>query len=62
MRESLPDVEGLGVDDLKKLALQLLEENAALRADVAALRAENRRLRACGQETRPRCRNELVMV
>jgi hypothetical protein len=45
MRESLPDVEGLGVDDLKKLVLQLLEENATLHADVAALRAENRRLR-----------------
>ncbi len=45
MRGPLPDVEDLGGDDLKKLVLQLLEENAALRADVAALRAENRRLR-----------------
>jgi anti-sigma factor RsiW len=41
----LPDVEGLGGDDLKALVLELLEANAALRADVAALRAENRRLR-----------------
>ena len=45
MGESLPDIESLGLDDLKKLVLQLLEENAALCADVAALRAENRRLR-----------------
>ena len=45
MRGPLPDVEDLGGGDLKKLVLQLLEENAALRADVAALRAENRRLR-----------------
>jgi len=42
---SLPDVEGLGLDGLKKLVLKLLEENAALRADVAALREENRRLK-----------------
>jgi hypothetical protein len=45
MSGSLPDVESLGLDDLKKLVLKLLEENAALCADVAALRAENRRLK-----------------
>ncbi len=45
MSGSLPDVESLGLDDLKKLVLKLLEENAALRAGVAALRAENRRLK-----------------
>ncbi len=45
MSGSPPDVEGLGLADLKKLVLKLLEENAALRADVAALRAENRRLK-----------------
>ncbi len=45
MSGSLPDIEGLGLDDLKELVLKLLEENAALRADVAALRAENRRLK-----------------
>lgn len=40
-----PDVESLGLDDLKALVLKLLEENATLRADVAALREENRRLK-----------------
>ena len=45
MSGSLPDVEFLGLDDLKKLVLKLVEENAGLRAEVAALRAENRRLR-----------------
>lgn len=45
MSGSLPDVESLGLDDLKKLVLKLLEENAGLCADVAALRAENRRLK-----------------
>ena len=40
MSGSLPDVEFLGLDDLKKLVLKLVEENAGLRAEVAALRAE----------------------
>ncbi len=45
MSETLPDVEGLDLDDLKKLVLKLLEENVALRAEVAALRDEVARLK-----------------
>ncbi len=45
MSGTLPDVGGLGVDDLKKLVLNLLEENSALRAEVAALRDEVARLK-----------------
>ncbi|HEX9809502.1 MAG TPA: transposase [Alphaproteobacteria bacterium] len=45
MGESLPDIDGLCGDDLKSLLLRVLEENAALRAEVAALRQENRRLK-----------------
>ena len=45
MSGPLADVESIGLDDLKKLVLELLEDNAALRAEVAALRAENRRLK-----------------
>jgi hypothetical protein len=45
MSGSRPDFDSLGFDDLKKLVLRLAEENAALRADVAALREENRRLK-----------------
>ncbi len=45
MSGTLPDVEGLGLDDLKKLVLNLLEENSALRAEVAALRDEVARLK-----------------
>ena len=51
MSGTLPDVEGLGVDDLKKLVLKLLEENVALRAEVAALRDEVARLK--GLNRRP---------
>ncbi len=45
MAGSPPDIDGLGLDDLKVLVLQLLEENAALRAEVAALREEISRLK-----------------
>ncbi|MEA3270093.1 MAG: transposase [Pseudomonadota bacterium] len=45
MTESLPDIEALGPEDLKRLVLQLLEEVAALRAENAALRAEIARLK-----------------
>jgi hypothetical protein len=45
MSGSLPDVDDLGFDDLKKLVLKLLEENAVLGAEVAALREEVRRLK-----------------
>ncbi len=44
MSVTLPDVEGLGLADLKKLVLKLLEENAALSETVAALRDEIARL------------------
>ena len=45
MSVTLPDVEGLGLADLKKLVLKLLEENAALSETVAALRDEIARLK-----------------
>ena len=45
MAGSPPDIEGLGLDDLKVLVLQLLEENAALRAEVAVLGEEIARLK-----------------
>ena len=45
MTGSPPDIDVIGLDDLKVLALQLLEENAALRAEVAALREEIARLK-----------------
>ena len=38
------DIEALDAEGLKGLLSQFLEENAALRAEVAALREENRRL------------------
>ena len=41
----LPDVDDLCLGELKELVLKLLEENAALAAEVAALRAEVRRLK-----------------
>ncbi len=40
MTESAPDIEDLGRADLKRLVVRLLEENAALGAEVAALREE----------------------
>lgn len=51
MSGSLPDVEGLGLDDLKKLGVELLEEVAALKAENAALREELARLK--GLKGRP---------
>lgn len=52
MAESPPNVEALGLDGLKKLVLQLLEENAALKAENAALREEIARLK--GLKGRPK--------
>jgi hypothetical protein len=45
MGESLPDVDDLGLDDLKTLVVRLLEEDAALTAEIAALRDEIARLK-----------------
>ena len=45
MTGSAPDIDDLEVAGLRSLLLQVLEENAALRAEVAALREENRRLK-----------------
>jgi len=42
---SLPDIEGLTPNDLKRLVLQLLEQVAALNETVAALRDEIARLK-----------------
>jgi hypothetical protein len=38
--ESLPDIEALSLDDLKRLVLQFLEEIAALKSEITALREE----------------------
>jgi hypothetical protein len=38
MAGSPPDIEGLGLDDLKRLVVELLEENAALREEIARLK------------------------
>jgi hypothetical protein len=40
-----PDIDALDAEGLKELLLRVLEKNAALRAEVAALREENRRLK-----------------
>jgi hypothetical protein len=45
MTGSTPDIDELDGTGLRSLLLQVLEENAALRAEVAALREENRRLK-----------------
>jgi hypothetical protein len=45
MSGSRTDVESLGLDDLNKLVLKLLEETATLRAEMLALCVENRRLK-----------------
>ena len=45
MTESPPDVEGLGLDGLKSLVVRLVEQNAALKAEIAALREEIARLK-----------------
>ena len=38
MGELIPDVDGLTFDDLKRLVLELLEENAALSDEIAPLK------------------------
>ena len=45
MTGSPPDIDALDIAGLKELILQLLEENAQHRAEVAALREENARLK-----------------
>jgi hypothetical protein len=54
MGESIPDVEALGLYDLKKLTLRLLEEVASLKSENAALREEIARLK--GLKGRPKLR------
>jgi hypothetical protein len=54
MAASIPDVDDLSINELKKLVLRLLEENAALKAEIAALREEVLRLK--GLKGRPRLR------
>ena len=44
MAESPRNVDGLGLEELKSLLVQVLEDNARLKAEVAALRDENARL------------------
>ena len=50
MAES-PRIDGLGLEELKSLLVQVLEDNARLKAEVAALRDENARLK--GLKGRP---------
>jgi hypothetical protein len=50
MAES-PRIDGLGLEELKSLLVQVLEDNARLKAEVAALREENGRLK--GLKGRP---------
>ena len=54
MAGSTPDVEALGLDDLKRLTLQLLERVASLETENAALREEIARLK--GLKGRPKLR------
>lgn len=54
MAGSTPDVEALGLDDLKKLTLRLLEQTASLQSENAALREEIARLK--GLKGRPKLR------
>ena len=51
MAGSLPDIDALTLDDLKRLVLRLLQEVAALKAEKAALREEMARLK--GLKGRP---------
>jgi hypothetical protein len=51
MVESLPDIDDLGLDDLKKLVVELFERISVLREENAALRAEIARLK--GLKGRP---------
>lgn len=52
MAESLPDLDTLTLEDLKKLWVEVLAENARLKAEIAALREENARLK--GLPSKPR--------
>ncbi len=52
MAESLPDIEALSLDDLKRLVLHPLEEKVALRAEIMGLREEIARLK--GLKGRPK--------
>ena len=52
------DIDKLDADGLRGLLLRVLEENAALRAEVVALREENRRLSSTLRIT-PRSREHL---
>ncbi len=45
MAESVRDIDGLGLAELKRLLLQVLQENAQLKNSIAALRDENARLK-----------------
>ena len=54
MAGTTPDVEALGLDDLKTLTLRLLEEVASLKSENAALREEIARLK--GLKGRPKLR------
>lgn len=51
MVESLPDIDGLGLDDLKKLVVELFERVSSQREEIAALREEIARLK--GLKGRP---------
>lgn len=54
MAESTPDIEALGLDDLKRVTLELLETVASQEAEIAALREEIARLK--GLKGRPKLR------
>ncbi len=54
MGESVPDIDVLSVDDLKKLVVEVFEANAELRAEIAALGDEIARLK--GLKGRPKLR------
>ena len=54
MAETTPDVEALGLDDLKRLTLRLLEEIASLQSENTAFREEIVRLK--GLKGRPKLR------
>jgi hypothetical protein len=45
MAESLTDIDELGVEELKNLLLQVLEENAQFKREIQDLRDENARLK-----------------
>ena len=52
MAESPRIVDGLGLEELKSLLVQALEENARQRTEFADLREENARLKAENAELR----------